>query len=96
MTVPNWKLVLFEENEYLSVKEYLKRIIDLDKDIVLASFFTVRGEEIKAWQFINRQYPNGLGLKSIYNKSKKAWISQVNGKEVVVSDPYVFDIVFWA
>ena len=84
----------FLENSFQFVKTFLEKTLALDKEIVLASFFVLEGDDVKSWQYVNAQYPKGLGLKTFYKKSAKAWVSELdNGKKIEVPDDRVLEVI---
>jgi signal transduction histidine kinase len=81
---------LFLENSFLSVREFLQKNFINDEEVVLASFFVKEGREVKAWHYIDREHPEGLALKVIYNKKKLGWEYQSKkGEDLFLSDPMV-------
>ena len=82
----------FLENSFTVIKNFLKNAHALDEEIVHASFFVVDDTGTKAWQFVDNQYPDGLGLKTVYDQDSKSWKSEIDGQTVVVPDDKVADI----
>jgi len=75
------------------VRDLLGNLYALDEEILSLDFFTVEGETIKSWQLLNRQYPKGIGLKTIYDKKTQTWITEINKKKVTISDANILDII---
>ena len=84
---------MFMDNAFNTVRNLIGNLFALDEEILSLDFFVLETGEIKSWHLLNREYPKGLGLKTIYNKDKKAWVSELDGKSVEVSDPNVLKIV---
>lgn len=83
---------MFMDNAFSSVRNLTGNIYELDNEILSLDFFVIETGEIKSWHLLNRSYPKGLGLKTIYDLDKKAWISEMDGKNVEVQDPLVAEI----
>ena len=82
----------FLENSFTVVKNFLKNAHALDEEIIHASFFVVDDTETKAWQFVDNEYPDGLGLKTIYDNESKSWVTELDGKTLKVLDEKVAEI----
>lgn len=80
-------------NSYSSVIDYLKKTFDFDSDIMLASFFILEDGELQAWQYLSREFPNGLGLGLRYDFDKKAWARRGNGNLISIPDPRIESII---
>ena len=83
---------MFMDNAFSSVRNLTGNIYELDNEILSLDFFVIETGEIKSWHHLNRAHPKGLGLKTIYDRDKKAWISEIDGKTIEVNDPLVVDI----
>ena len=80
---------MFMDNAFNTVRTLIGNLFELDKEILSLDFFVLETGEIKSWHFLNREYPKGLGLKTIYDKEKKAWVSTLDdGKVIEVPDPH--------
>lgn len=84
---------MFMDNAFNSVRNLIGNIFELDEEILSLDFFVLETGEIKSWHFLNREHPKGLGLKTVYNKDKKIWVSDMDGKAVEVQDPRVPEII---
>ena len=84
---------MMEDNSFNLLREFLKSNFTSDLEIIIASFFTVEGNSIKAWQYVSRSFPLSLQIPIEYNKAKKSWISSYNKNgKVIVYDPEILEI----
>lgn len=84
----------FVDNAVGDIKELLSKKLGLDKDIVLASFFTVEEDSIKSWQYVSRRYPDGIGYTAKYDTDRKSWVVVQEGQpDLVVLDEAVGRII---
>lgn len=83
----------FLDNALTDIKTFLTKKFELDDEIVQASFFTVENEEIKAWHFVNEEFPKGLGFMANYDMKGMNWVSRSeNGAVRVVRDARIASI----
>ncbi|NQZ67591.1 MAG: Hpt domain-containing protein, partial [Lentisphaeria bacterium] len=83
---------LFLDNSFNATKELLTKVFALDDEILALSFFTVEEEKIKAWVYLDRKYPKGLGLITVYDKKTHSWNSKINKNAITVKDLRVAEI----
>ena len=82
---------LFLDNSFNGVRNLLTNLYSLDEEILSLSFFTVEGEdEVKAWAYLNREFREGLGLKTIYNTKTKSWSSSYKKQKITFFDENIF------
>jgi len=84
---------MFMDNAFNTVRNLIGNLFALDEEILSLDFFVLETGEIKSWHFLNREHKNGLGLKTMYDKEKQTWVSEVDGKTIEVSDPNVLKII---
>jgi HAMP domain-containing protein/HPt (histidine-containing phosphotransfer) domain-containing protein len=77
----------FLENSYSQVREALQNSFNFDASMLLASFMVIEGDQIKAWQYLDREHKEGLSLPIIYDSSREVWLSSFQGQPVQVYDP---------
>jgi HAMP domain-containing protein/HPt (histidine-containing phosphotransfer) domain-containing protein len=77
----------FLENSYSQVREALQNSFNFDASMLLASFVVIEGEQIKAWQYLDREHKEGLSLPIVYDSSRESWLSSFQGQPVQVYDP---------
>ncbi|WP_176737128.1 HAMP domain-containing protein [Oligoflexus tunisiensis] len=77
----------FLDNSYTQVREALQNSFNFDNSMLLASFVVIEGEDIKAWQYLDREHKDGLNLPIVYDPSREVWVSNLQGQPVVVYDP---------
>jgi HAMP domain-containing protein/HPt (histidine-containing phosphotransfer) domain-containing protein len=77
----------FLENSYTQVREALQNSFNFDSSMILASFVVIEGDQIKAWQYLDRDHKEGLSLPIVYDSSREVWVSNVQGQPVLVYDP---------
>lgn len=77
----------FLENSYTQVRESLQNSFNFDSSMLLASFIVIEGDQIKAWQYLDREYKEGLSLPIVYDSSREVWVSNFQGQPVLVYDP---------
>ena len=65
---------LFADNSYSEIQKYLKDTFEHDEEIILTSFFTVRDNQARLWQYLSTQYPNAISLHNRYDSKLKSWI----------------------
>jgi signal transduction histidine kinase/HAMP domain-containing protein len=85
---------LFLDNSFNGVRNLLTNLYSLDEEILSLSFFTVEGEdEVKAWAYLNREFREGLGLKTIYNTKTKSWSSSYKKQKITFYDENIIEII---
>ncbi|MCH2206445.1 MAG: ATP-binding protein [Lentisphaerales bacterium] len=85
---------LFLDNSFNGIRNLLTNLYKLDDEVLSLSFFAVEGEnEIKAWAYLDRQYPDGLGLKTIYDLKTQSWSSEYAGKPITFLDKNITSII---
>lgn len=84
---------MFMDNAFNTVRNLIGNLFALDEEILSLDFFVLETGEIKSWHFLNREHPEGLGLKTVYDMEKQAWISELDDKTIEVSDPNVQKII---
>lgn len=77
----------FLENSYTQVRETLQNSFNFDSSMILASFIVIEGDQIKAWQYLDREHKDGLSLPIVYDSSREIWVSSFQGEPVTVYDP---------
>lgn len=77
----------FLENSYTQVRESLQNSFNFDSSMLLASFIVIEGDQIKAWQYLDRDHKEGLSLPIVYDSSREVWVSSFQGQPVLVYDP---------
>jgi HAMP domain-containing protein/HPt (histidine-containing phosphotransfer) domain-containing protein len=77
----------FLENSYTQVREALQNSFNFDSSMILASFIVIEGDQIKAWQYLDREHKDGLSLPIVYDSSREIWVSSFQGEPVTVYDP---------
>jgi len=81
-------LPMVEDNAFNQLGNFLKKNFKDDKELLLTAYFVVEGGEVKAWQVLSRQYPDGLGLPIEYNFKTRSWHGVgPKRKGVQLSDP---------
>lgn len=79
-----------EDNAFQAVREFLKMSLQNDSDIISASFFSQENQEVRAWQYVSSQYPEGLQMPIEYISKTQRWnATDLQGKAVQVYDPLV-------
>jgi signal transduction histidine kinase len=66
---------MVEDNAFSYVREFLRRNLSDDPDVVVSSFFTHENSHIQAWQYVSSRYPNGLNVPINYDLQTKTWKS---------------------
>ena len=84
---------LFIDNSFNDIRNLLSNLFALDEEILSLTFYTVEAEEIKSWQFLDRQFPQGLGLKVVYNRDTESWESEKDGKRISLKDERILKII---
>ena len=84
---------LWEDYAAGAVKDYLKRVYDLDNDIRLAAFITEREGRIRAWEYISDEHPETVGYQTFWDPAEKAWISREGEKTTRINDDAVAEIL---
>ena len=90
-------LPLYQDNSYGAVKNHLSRLFAMDDEILSLEFFVAgyndegKVSEVKAWQILNRQFPQGPGFKMVYDLKGSSWqVSGEDGKALAtIEDPRV-------
>lgn len=77
----------FLENSYTQVRETLQNSFHFDASMILASFIVIEGDQIKAWQYLDREHKDGLSLPIVYDSSREIWVSSLQGEPITVYDP---------
>jgi|GEM_PF-5781306 len=79
-----------EDNAFQALRNFLKKSLQNDLDIISASFFTQENKEVRAWQYVSSQYPEGLQMPIEYVSKTQMWnATDLQGKAVQVYDPLV-------
>ncbi|HYX33515.1 MAG TPA: HAMP domain-containing protein [Oligoflexus sp.] len=77
----------FLENSYTQVREALQNSFNYDSTMLLASFVVIEDDQIKAWQYLDRDHKEGLSLPIVYDPSREVWVSNFQGQPILVYDP---------
>ncbi len=77
----------FLDNSFTQVREALQNSFNFDSSMLLASFVVMEGDQIKAWQYLDRDHKEGLGLPIVYDSAQQSWIASFQGQRVTVPDP---------
>lgn len=86
---------MIEDNSFSSVREFLLRTTQGDPEILSASFFTVEGRNIQAWQLVTNEFNKGLDIPIVYNLNSKEWKGSYNNgtKQVSLRDESLVDVL---
>ena len=85
---------MIADNSFSGVRQFLQKNFEDDKDITLATYFTVDNLEIRAWNYISSEYKNGLSFPMNYDREKKGWMAKTTkGRSVFIPDPAILEAV---
>ncbi len=84
----------FMDNSFMQIRDFLKNSFSDDKEVVHASFFVLESGQIKGWQLLNNEYPEGLDLPFEYSQKEKAFKGTYKGKKKVsITDEAVNELI---
>jgi HAMP domain-containing protein len=85
---------MMEDNSFQSLRKFLRKTLENDPDILVASFHTTENKLLQAWQYVSTTYKQGLVMPIEYDHNTKSWISTYQSSsgghhKVVILDPMV-------
>ncbi len=81
----------FLENSVTYVRSFLIEALQQDPDLYSAAFLVTDSNGTKAWQYVDQQHPQGLGFSIAYDAKRALWLSNLEGKNIELKDPFVKD-----
>jgi HAMP domain-containing protein len=82
----------FQENSISTVRSNLKNTFEFDNLVLIANFIVVEDQQIKAWQYLDRNHTGGLNLPIRYSEADRKWLSGNDSARVEVLDERALNI----
>lgn len=84
----------FRDNSIGLIGRFLQNAFELDDEIIQASFMILEDGETSLWYFVNDQYKDGIPLgRNSYDKEAGSWQLKVGDEEIIIEDPYAYEIL---